>query len=177
MEKDKWDKFKIIGSTILIPVVIVILTNTVNVALKDREIGLRMVELAIEFLKSPPDTTKLSMDIREWSIEVIDKYSDVPFSEDAREALKEKPLPIFGELGQSYACAHVTLESEPTGAKVYLVPFRLLSYRIDVPEVTPVEIDVMPWEYEVVFVLSGREIKKKFTARCDYDNIIKVSFK
>ena len=128
-------------------------------------------------MKSPPDTTELSKDIREWSIEVIDKYSDEPFSEGAREALKEKPLPTVGKLGQSYACAHVTLESDPPGAKVYLMPLGLLGYHIDVPEVTPAEIDVMPWEYEIVFALGDREIKKKFTARCDRDNMVRTDFK
>ena len=59
-------------------------------ASKDQELKVHLVEIAIGILRANPkeDVTPA----RGWALDVIEKNSGVPFSQDDREALLHKPL-------------------------------------------------------------------------------------
>ena len=76
---------------VLIPIVLACISNTFADSLKEREIQGRFVELSVEILKEEP--TPQRKGIRNWAIEIINKYSGVPFSDTAVEQLIEN-IPI-----------------------------------------------------------------------------------
>jgi hypothetical protein len=59
-------------------------------ASKDQELKVHLVEIAISILRADPkeDVTPA----RGWALDIIDKNSGVPFSNEDREALLHKPL-------------------------------------------------------------------------------------
>lgn len=59
--------------------------------------GARMVELAANILREPPK--EQAVDVREWAMDVLDRYSGVPISPQARNALtKSIALPSAGSV-------------------------------------------------------------------------------
>jgi hypothetical protein len=78
-------------AAIVIPVTLAISGNHINSTIKDKEIRLQYVGIAVDILKSKPtDETKA---LRDWSILVIQEYSTIPFSTNAINELQSNPLP------------------------------------------------------------------------------------
>jgi len=73
------------AATILIPVAIAFVGNSFSQATKEREIEASFVELSIEILREPPsgDSENPSA-IRSWAIDVINEYSGVAITDEAR---------------------------------------------------------------------------------------------
>ena len=93
-EKDSWDKLKI-GGFVAIPIVIAIIGLFANSSLKSKDIEVRMIELAVGILKEDPkaeDSSETPL-MREWAIKVINEYSTVTISTEAKKELEENPLP------------------------------------------------------------------------------------
>jgi hypothetical protein len=62
-----------------------------------REMGVKMIEIALGILAEKPDESK---PLRNWAVDVLDHYSkqaEVPLTEDAKTNLRDKPLPIFAD--------------------------------------------------------------------------------
>lgn len=79
---------RIVG-VVLIPVVLAVVGNSFNSAVKKQDINVRMIETAVRILQSPPsDNTAL----REWAISLINHHADMPLSEMARQELLEHQL-------------------------------------------------------------------------------------
>ena len=89
-KKDFWDKTRIIG-TLLIPIVIAILGFFINNTIKEKEIKLQYIEMALDILREEPNQD--SIGLRLWAIDVAQKYSIIGFSEEALEELKKSSLP------------------------------------------------------------------------------------
>ena len=89
-QKDYWDKAQIIG-TLLIPIAIAVFGIFINNTIKEKEIKLKYIELAISILRDEPKQETIGL--REWAINLVQKYSIEKFSEGALEELKRSALP------------------------------------------------------------------------------------
>lgn len=74
-----------------------------------REIGVKLIEIALGILAGKPEENK---PLRDWAVEVLAHYSrevKVPLSEEAKNALRTERLPVFvdavgrASLGRLYA--------------------------------------------------------------------------
>lgn len=93
-ELNNWQKLKIISNTagiIIIPFVIAIMGNLFAQSIKDREIQGKYVELSLQILKDKPSED--NKNIRQWAIDVVNKYSGVMLTPEAAQDLKNK-IPI-----------------------------------------------------------------------------------
>ena len=52
---------------------------------------MRYIELAINVLHTPPSDTQ---NLRAWAIQVMDKYSPVPVSDEVKRELKTRQIPM-----------------------------------------------------------------------------------
>jgi len=80
-------------SKILIPIVLGVIGLALNSALKEKDVGVKMVELAVGILRVDPATTDVrqATELRDWAIRVIEHYSEVPLKGAASE-LRTRPL-------------------------------------------------------------------------------------
>jgi hypothetical protein len=88
-----WQKLSAISglvAAVVIPVVLALVGNWYSQAIKEREIQGRYVELALSILKEPPDRN--NQNIRNWALQVIDRYSGVPLDVRTKEELAAAPL-------------------------------------------------------------------------------------
>lgn len=93
-KKDLWDKFQIMAEAagaIGIPLIVVLVGLIINSSLKNQESGTKLIEVAIEILKSQPKNNQ-DKSIRSWAIDVVDRYSDIKIGSRMREALQGEPI-------------------------------------------------------------------------------------
>ena len=93
VRKDWWDKFDVVGKTfglLLIPVILAIAGNVVNQSIKSKEVNLRLVEMAVDILKTQPNATNYAL--REWAVTVVDGDSGFKLSSAAHQELLSSPL-------------------------------------------------------------------------------------
>lgn len=84
-------------AAVVIPLAVAFVGNQFTVALKEREIQGRFVELALTILKESPSPENEAM--RAWALKVVDAYSGVPMTEEVRNDLSTKlRLPSLGRL-------------------------------------------------------------------------------
>jgi hypothetical protein len=89
---NNWEKAKIVSlvlSTLLIPIVVAFVGSNYNKAITEREVQSKFVELAVNILSEKPDSTAGSYNIRAWATEIIDQYSGVKLSIEAKQNLIE----------------------------------------------------------------------------------------
>jgi len=86
-----------IVSKILLPLIILILGYMLNESykakeqqLKQVEINQKYIEIAVGILNGKP--TPEAIPLRDWTIDIIDKYSEIKLSKEAKKLLKEKQL-------------------------------------------------------------------------------------
>lgn len=94
--KDSWDKAEILAKilgAVLLPVITICIAYMLNASIQDRSSRVRMVELAVEILKSDPKAASNDIYMRGWALEVLQKNSEVPLPKEALGALMELPLP------------------------------------------------------------------------------------
>jgi hypothetical protein len=94
--KDIWDKAEIVAKmlgAVLLPVITICIAYMLNASIQDRASRVRMVELAVEILKSDPKASANANYMRGWALEVVQKNSEVPLPDEAMRALMELPLP------------------------------------------------------------------------------------
>src|SRR5262245_44394886 len=95
--KDAWDKAEIlakISGAVLLPVVTICIAYLLNASIQERSARVRMVELAVEILKSDPKVEGNTNYMRGWAVEVLQRNSEVPLPPEAVKGLMELPLPI-----------------------------------------------------------------------------------
>lgn len=73
-------------ASVLVPVAIALAGHWFGAALKEREVQMRFVELAVGILGEKPQPA--SAEVRSWAVDIIDKFSPVPLSTDARNQMK-----------------------------------------------------------------------------------------
>ena len=77
----------------LLPVITICIAYMLNASIQDRSARVRMIELAVEILKSDPKAATNANYMRGWAVEVLQKNSEVPLPKEASDALMELPLP------------------------------------------------------------------------------------
>ena len=94
-EESKWDGLKAISNflaSVLIPLVILIGSNSFSKAIKEKEMRLSYVKMAVNILQQEPDEENAA--IRNWAIEIINKYSEVKMDEETAKGFSTFRLPI-----------------------------------------------------------------------------------
>ena len=94
-KKDCWDKSRIIFSiisSIVIPIVLGFYGYTINSTLKDREIKIQYVKIAVKILSNEP--TEETSALRNWAIDVFSEYSEVAITDTVISELRETSMPI-----------------------------------------------------------------------------------
>lgn len=94
-DKDKLEKAKVLINFIslaIIPLVIAFLGNFFSESLKQKDVEVKFVELAINILSQNPDTARSN--IRTWAANILEEYSEVPFSDSTTSDIVNK-LPII----------------------------------------------------------------------------------
>jgi hypothetical protein len=83
-----WEKLKIMTafvSSVLIPIVLLIIGSNFNAALKEKETRTKYLELATKILGE--QTHPSNYKIRSWAVDVINHYSEVPLPKPTQEEL------------------------------------------------------------------------------------------
>jgi hypothetical protein len=89
----QWEKLKILSTviaTLAVPVILSVVANSFSNFQKDKELGIRYVELAAQILQSEPNSETKAL--RTWAISVIDHYSPVPLTKEAMSELEFQRL-------------------------------------------------------------------------------------
>ncbi|EJG1207137.1 hypothetical protein CVA86_RS21745 [Vibrio parahaemolyticus] len=100
-------------ATVVIPLVIAFIGHQYTVALKDKDVQLRFVELSIGVLSEEP--TKDNQALRTWAARVVDKYSGVEFTKEELESIVNTvkfPTPRYSLFNRSVGSTLVV--SEPS---------------------------------------------------------------
>ena len=93
--RDGWSKFRDAATAfaaVAVPLVVAVFGYAINLNLKERDVKIRTVELAISILKDDPKEYPESPKLRDWAMSVIDEYSGIPIPEDAKEELQSVPI-------------------------------------------------------------------------------------
>lgn len=112
---DGWQKLEVISkavAAVLIPIAVVYLGNQVAIANTQRETEAKFVELATAILTENPGTNQSveSERIRQWAVDVINKYSGVPMPAATAKALVQNTA-----LPTVVATAPAQLSADPAG--------------------------------------------------------------
>ncbi len=94
-KNDLWKKITIIGTlvaSIAIPLAIALIGHWYTSSLKEKEFGVRYVELAISILSEEPQ--EHTQGIRKWAIDVVSAHSIVKISDEAKTQLLNNKLRI-----------------------------------------------------------------------------------
>jgi hypothetical protein len=100
-KRDAWDIAGLIAgwtAALIIPVVLGVTGYYLSIILKNREAQTKMVELAIDLLKVDPKPTNEDKALRNWAMDVIDKYSEVKLPAEVRSNLQSQPLEVASPL-------------------------------------------------------------------------------
>jgi hypothetical protein len=96
-KRDAWDIAGLVAgwtAALVIPAVLGVPGYYLSIILKNREGQTKMVELAIELLKVDPKPTDEDKALRNWAMDVIDKYSEIKLPAEVRSNLQIKPLEL-----------------------------------------------------------------------------------
>lgn len=88
-----WEKLKPISAliaSVFVPLAVVMIGSWYSSALKESEIQVRYVELAVGILKESPSEEKANM--RKWAVDVVNNYSEIKLDGKAQEELLKTPL-------------------------------------------------------------------------------------
>jgi len=97
-KKDLWDRFQIaaqVVAAVFIPIALAAGSAIVSRSLQKQEHGTKMIELALDVLRSDPGTAGQQDGLRGWAVDLLAEYSDTPISDSARQRLLARPLPSF----------------------------------------------------------------------------------
>lgn len=117
--KDFWDKLLALSgliASILVPIVVVIVTNTYTNAMKESENRIRYIELAIGILRSDPKPE--TQGLRAWAVEVVDKHSIVPFDPKVKQEILDQQVKVVYPVYDG----GTTYENVYSGSPVIAVP-------------------------------------------------------
>jgi len=88
---DKLQKIAAIAASILVPVVLLIFGAVINGSIKERELAVKYVEIAIGVLNQPK--TEQNQATYDWAIEVVNKYAGVKLPKEAIAEIEQgEPL-------------------------------------------------------------------------------------
>lgn len=114
-----WQKVSVLAgavAAVFIPLALALVGSWTSTALKDQEIRGQFVQLAVSILQEPP--TPENRSVREWAINVINRYSDVPLQAAAVESLKDSaalPQPVVSSGSGVSVTSAAAMEREAFG--------------------------------------------------------------
>ena len=77
-------------------------------------LSVKMVEIALGILAAEPEKTR---NLRGWAVKTLARYSEVPLSDDEKNALLEKQLPVYADaVMTSAASSRATFRPRGLGA-------------------------------------------------------------
>ena len=115
-----WKKLQILctaTAAVLIPIAIVVVGHFVNSTIKNNEIRLKYVELAVSILKEKPNPE--TANLRKWAIDIVNVNSNVKLSKAAEKELQKQKL-IFSDQSQVNLDTKKLLEISFDGFQVYV---------------------------------------------------------
>lgn len=83
-----WEKWKIISTSIsllLIPILLAFIANVYSESMKESELKVKYLELAVKILQEDPKPE--SETLRAWAVKLIDQYSDVELDVSTQKGL------------------------------------------------------------------------------------------
>jgi hypothetical protein len=110
---------------VLVPIVVLFVGVRVTKAVKDRESGVSLLELAIEILSEVPDVERYDEEqkaLRTWATEVFNAHSEIKLRESTQQALVERMPLVEPETGVRLRVADES-GCPVSGAQVQLVEF------------------------------------------------------
>jgi hypothetical protein len=94
---DAWERISKVANMlaiVAIPVVLGVYGNVVSQSIKDKELGLAYVELAVSILVDDPvDGSEDDKALRRWASDILGEYSGVTLTAQAQNALLNRQLP------------------------------------------------------------------------------------
>lgn len=79
-------------AALAVPIAVAYLANYYSASIKDKDVGVKFVELAITILSKDPNQSDAN--IRRWATKILERYSDVPLGDEARKDIIDTvPLP------------------------------------------------------------------------------------
>jgi hypothetical protein len=112
-KKDLWDRMQVVGTavgSIATPIVVLLLGALFTQFAKEGETKARLVEVAVDVLKTDPKTTQSIPGLRDWAVDVINSYSPKPLPTQSARDLINKPLP--GDFRILHFAAHAVGEGQ-----------------------------------------------------------------
>lgn len=92
-----WQKLQIVSSllaSILVPLVIGLVGQSINSSIQEKELELRYIQLSLDILKEPPN--KETSNLRDWAVKTLNHYSirtsGIALGEAAEKDLIKQPL-------------------------------------------------------------------------------------
>lgn len=85
---------------------------------KSRELDIRMVEIALSLVKPDPNVDPAKIGAREWAIDVMEKFSGIKFSPEARQSIIETSVPVDKGILKG-----ATATTEPAPGVPFVEPF------------------------------------------------------
>ncbi|MBU1700306.1 MAG: hypothetical protein KJ970_03680 [Candidatus Eisenbacteria bacterium] len=76
------------------PLVVGSMTASITKSNSESEVGVRMIEVAVDLLKQSPDSLGRDRDSKEWARKIVNNYSPIPLPEDA--VLTSSALRVVG---------------------------------------------------------------------------------
>ena len=96
-----WKKAQIIINVIgviAIPIILIVVNNSITSAIKEREVQTKYVELAINILRDSPTPERIAL--RTWAFEVMTRFSPFQMDDNLKKQLINS-IPIFIGLGET----------------------------------------------------------------------------
>jgi len=107
---EKWKLIISAFASVFIPLVIFAVGVMIDNTIKQQELSVKYVELAVNILSEPPMPE--TQNLREWAIKNIEKYSEVPLDDKVQKELKTESFPT--QIHDSLTKArNFTVPSEP----------------------------------------------------------------
>jgi hypothetical protein len=88
--KDRWDKFQILSSGGLVPLVIAGAGYYYSESQQESENRVKYVEIAVQQLRAEP--TRETAALRSWAVELLNKNSPIKLSAEAKAQLLSQPF-------------------------------------------------------------------------------------
>ncbi|MEA5537114.1 endonuclease I family protein [Crocosphaera sp. XPORK-15E] len=97
----------------LVPILVLVVAQLVQIASKNQDVQVELNKLAVEILTTSPENLgEGQKEIRGWAIKVLEKNSNISFAEKAIETLKKEPLNLGKPNTLSYSDARDRLFAE-----------------------------------------------------------------
>src|ERR1051325_3928079 len=177
-KKDIWDIIKVVAGSVAVPLVVGVFAFKVNESIREREVRVRMVELAVDVLKTPSSAvpSPTEVELREWASRTVNLYSGAPLTVQ-RPSGAAVPLSSKATTASFAGYAHITIKTQPAGAQVWLTPGDYPEVSIPAPRVTPVEMNLLASSYTVHFKLGTIEKKVGIFVAYNTENMVSERLK